>query len=203
MGSSRRRRGRPSPFPFKQEAWRPKPSPTYLKMRNLGRSYEALAVSKKSLNGLPSTKSTASSGVAGPVGVRAFPRETSAVKLVVCVHNVRGLLGACGRTEGCGLGGRRKAARAHVEVDDERELEKRPSPRCLRSSASLVRTDAATLPALSLKNPTSPDVRRASLVSLRRRGAVDAGARQNAPHRRSSDTTPNTKREDAPYRRRA
>ena len=57
------------------------------------------------------------------MGVRAFPRETSAVKLVICVHGAQRLLWVCGRTGGCGLGGRRRAAGARAEVDDERELE--------------------------------------------------------------------------------
>ena len=45
------------------------------------------------------------------------------MKLFMCVHAAYGLLGVCGRIGGCALGGRRRAARARVEVDDERELE--------------------------------------------------------------------------------
>ena len=56
------------------------------------------------------------------MGVRAFAQETSAVKLVMCAHIAPGLLGVRGRTGGCGLGDRRRAARARAEVADEREL---------------------------------------------------------------------------------
>ena len=86
---------------------------------------------------------------------------------------------------------------------------KRPfSAVCRRSPMSLVRTDVATLLALSLKtqlNPASIVVRRAGQVPLRRRGAVDDGARQIAPRMRPGDTALSIERgrerEDAPERR--
>ena len=77
---------------------------------------------------------TVSSDRAGPVGARAFPPETSAGNLVMCVRAAHGLLWACGRTGGCGLEGRRAATRARAEVDDECEL----VPALLRGTNALL-----------------------------------------------------------------
>ena len=53
---------------------------------------------QKFLKRRPECKSTISSDRVGLVGARAFPREISVAKLVMCIHAVRGLLGAYGRT---------------------------------------------------------------------------------------------------------
>ena len=62
------------------------------------------------------------SGTFGRTWFGAFPRETTALKSVMCVHAAHGLLGACGCTGGRSLGGCRRAARARAEEDNEREL---------------------------------------------------------------------------------
>ena len=71
----------------------------------------------------PMISKSVSSDRAGLVDGRAFPPVTIAVKLVICVHAAHGLLEVCRRTGGCDLGGRKRAARARAEVNDERELE--------------------------------------------------------------------------------
>ena len=69
-------------------------------------------------SGVQSTKSASSCDIAGPAGVRAFLRETNAVNLVIRVHSAHGLSGACGRAGGCGIGGRRRAARARADASE-------------------------------------------------------------------------------------
>ena len=94
--------------------------------------------------------------------------KTGVVKLVVCV-NARGLSGMHGYRGRCGLGRRWRTAKSKPWLSFS------PVPK--RSSISLVRTDVAMLPRLSLKAQRPPTCYAPTRPPLRRHGAVNVNAR--------------------------